>query len=99
MLNRLEDCFVKFCASRVTRRWSAQRIDSGAYRSRTTGGSLAFRANRARKREGASKKRDASIARQSLTLSERQPRPIHTALKTREPSSGANLNSAFPSLI
>ena len=42
-------------ASRVTRRWPAQRIDCGAGRCRTTGGSLACPANRARKREGASK--------------------------------------------
>ena len=45
----------KFYASRVARRWSAQRIDCGAGRCRTTGGSLACPANRARKREGASK--------------------------------------------
>src|SRR5947208_14759975 len=42
----------KFYANRVTRRWSAQRIDCGAGRCRTTGGSLVCPANRARKREG-----------------------------------------------
>jgi hypothetical protein len=45
----------KLYANRVIRRRSAQRIDCGAGRCRTTGGSLACPVNRARQREGATK--------------------------------------------